>query len=427
MKKVAISIGLAAVGTMGLHAQGMDSMQTTKVWSLSGTLRGFYDDNYNTAPSGSPNRRSSIGFQVSPSVSINIPLEQTQFGLRYTYGLFYYQDRNDLGVNSVDQTHNFDAWMDHAFNENWKANVQDSFVVGQEPDLISGSGAAAVPYRTSGDTVRNTGSVKVSTQWTSLLSSDISYQNNLYHYVNSTYAAELDRMENLVSLDMGWQVMPDTIVGAGYSYDQINYTADQSLVPYGAPAGYKSDSRDNRSHIGFVMFQYNPIEDFTAALKVGAQFTDNYNPPAGVSSESHVSPWVDLSAMYTYLPGSYVQIGFQQSQTAESFITKANASGQINEYSDASTVYGSINHKFTPELTGSVLGKIQYMTVNGGGIDGAVETYYTLGVNLSYAFNQHVSAEVGYNFDDLDADAALTALGQDYKRNRAYIGLTATY
>jgi hypothetical protein len=422
MKKVVISIGLAAVGTMGLHAQGMSSMQTTKVWTLSGTLRGFYDDNYNTAPEGSKARRSSIGFQFSPSVSINVPLEQTQFGLRYTYGLFYYQDRSDLGVNPVDQTHQFDVWMDHAFNENWQMSVQDSFVVGQEPDLIGGGQT----IRTSGDTVRNTGSVKVTTQWTQLLSSDISYKNNVYHYINSTYAAELDRMENYVTLDMGWQVLPTAVVGVGYQYQQINYTADQSLAPYGAPAGYKSDNRDNRSHIGFVSVQYNPLDNFTAALKLGAQFTDTYNPPAGVSSSSDVSPWVDLSATYTYLPGSYVQVGFSQSETAESFITPT-AAGEINQYSDTSTVYGSINHKFSPELTGSVDGKIQYMTVNGGPDDGQSQTYYTLGVNLSYAFNQHVSAEVGYNFDDLDASAALTALGQTYKRNRAYIGVTATY
>ena len=64
MKKLFISVGLAAAGTAGLQAayapdQGPDA---TRMWSLSGSLRGFYDNNYTTAstPDGSG------GFEVSP-------------------------------------------------------------------------------------------------------------------------------------------------------------------------------------------------------------------------------------------------------------------------------------------------------------------------------------------------------------------------
>ncbi|MGA2028734.1 MAG: hypothetical protein ABSG87_01490, partial [Verrucomicrobiota bacterium] len=121
MRKIAFSVGLAAVGTVALHAQDSSSMQTSKIWSLSGTLRGFYDDNYNTAPAGSPLRRSSIGFEVSPSFGLDIPLEQTDFGLRYTYGLYYYQDRQDIGANPIDQSDQGDVWLSHSFNENWQA------------------------------------------------------------------------------------------------------------------------------------------------------------------------------------------------------------------------------------------------------------------------------------------------------------------
>src|SRR5271163_1833552 len=110
MKKIAVSVGLVAVGTASLQAAytlGSDSMQTSKVWSLSGSLRGFYDDNYNTAPPG-PLKRGSYGFEVSPSISLNLPLDQTDIGARYTYGLYYYQDRESQGQDPIDQTHQFD-------------------------------------------------------------------------------------------------------------------------------------------------------------------------------------------------------------------------------------------------------------------------------------------------------------------------------
>ena len=65
-------------------------MASPKYWSVSGTLRGFYDDNYNIAGTG----RGSGGVEVLPEVSFHMPLQQTDIGIRYTYGLYYYQDRD---------------------------------------------------------------------------------------------------------------------------------------------------------------------------------------------------------------------------------------------------------------------------------------------------------------------------------------------
>jgi hypothetical protein len=61
--------------------------------------------------------------------------------------------------------------------------------------------------------------------------------------------------------------------------------------------------------------------------------------------------------------------------------------------------------------------------LEGGSNNDSVETWYSFGLNLAYQFNEHLSTEIGYNFDDLDS----TVAGQNYKRNRAYIGVTATY
>src|SRR5476649_841321 len=128
MKKFITSIGLVAVGTASLqaaYAPGLSSMETSKMWSLQATLRGFYDDNYTTAQNG---KLSSLGFVVKPSVSLNLPLDQTLISMRYTYGLFYYQDRQDRGQKPIDQSHQFDLTMDHTFSERWNMKLEDSFV-----------------------------------------------------------------------------------------------------------------------------------------------------------------------------------------------------------------------------------------------------------------------------------------------------------
>ena len=85
MKKFFVSTGLAAISVAGFQAglqsvsaQGLE-IASPKAWSVAGTLRGFYDDNYNIAA----NKKGSWGVEVSPSISVNVPLRQTDVGVRY--------------------------------------------------------------------------------------------------------------------------------------------------------------------------------------------------------------------------------------------------------------------------------------------------------------------------------------------------------
>ena len=188
MKKFFVSVGLIAVGTAslrGAYAPEWNSMEAS-MWSVSGTLRGFYDDNYNTASSSSLSggeKKGSFGFEFSPQINLNVPLQQTELGVRYTYGMYYYQERENLGQNPIDQTHQLDLWVDHAFTERWQAKVQDSFVVGQEPELLDPN--TSVTTRTAGNNIRNTGTLTVNTMWTRLFSTAFDYQNSIYDYQNS--------------------------------------------------------------------------------------------------------------------------------------------------------------------------------------------------------------------------------------------------
>jgi hypothetical protein len=428
MKKIAISVGLVAVGTAGLHADeyttaGLNSMQTSKIWSVSGSLQGFYDDNYNTAASGSPSKRGSYGFEVSPSITLNMPLEQTDIGARYIYGLYFYQDRLNLqpSQNPIDQTHEFDLWVNHAFTESWQTSIQDTFVSAQDPELLN-SGTA---LRVEGNNINNVGSVKLDTQWTRLLGSEFGYQNTFVDYSDNTpnpgnpsYAALLNRIENLVWLDLNWQLTPTLKPLVGYKFGLVNYTGNEAIDTVGSV----SDNRDNRSQYFYAGAQYIPLANLTMSLEAGIQYVDYYHPATGLSGSTQLEPYADLSAIYTYLPGSYVQAGFTQTQSATD-VSTPNAIGQITESQNTSTVYGSINHQFTPMLTGSAIGKIQYGTYNEGAFNNQSSTWYSLGLNLSYSFNDHLSAQAAYDYDDLTSNVP----GQKYDRNRVFLGITATY
>src|ERR1039457_3632649 len=110
MKKLFVSAGLVALGAAGLQP-AMASPASPQYWNVSATLRGFYDDNYNITGT----KKGSFGAELLPAVSFHVPLQQTDMAIRYTYGLYYYEDRQEVGVNAFDQTHQLDLWLAHAF------------------------------------------------------------------------------------------------------------------------------------------------------------------------------------------------------------------------------------------------------------------------------------------------------------------------
>ncbi len=465
MKKFFVSAGMVAIGAAGLQSAQAASLDivSPKAWNVSASLRGFYDDNYNIGST----KQGSFGAEVSPSISFNVPLKQTDIGMRYTYGLYYYQDRDSLGLNPFDQTHQVDVWLDHSFTERWKLNITDNFDVGQEPELL-GPTSSAFPngqqFRVEGDNIANHATVTLNTDWTRQFSTALHYANSFYDYQKSgatlggpvsgvvtilpnnppngvpgpnflsaggaTYAGLLNRVEQSVGLDLQWHFRQDTMGFVGYSFSWVNYTGNEPIGVYNYYALdtasfqsviYRSDSRDSLSHYGFVGVQHSFTGNLTAAVKGGVSYSDSYNDP--LQQTTSLSPYADLSVTYTYIPGSYVQLGFTHDINATDIATVDSNNGSLTQYQESSVLYADINHRFNPKLVGTIIGRCQYSTYQGGPNSSISDTDYNLGVNLNYSFTTHFSAELGYNFDDLISGID----GRSYTRNRVYLGLSANY
>ena len=454
MKSFFISAGLVAVGAAGLQSVLADDSANVsipapspKIWSVSASLRGFYDSNY--AVDQAVSHKGSYGIELTPSVAIDDSLQQTDLGVRYTYGLYWYQQRQIMGINPFDQSHQLDLWVDHAFDERWHATVSDTFGDGQEPELIGGGSLTApgVPFRVNGDNIGNHFNFALDTQWTRELSSVVHYENDYYNYENSganlvetpgtgvppgpptfglgtggtSLAGLLDRIDQNAGLDMQWHFNPETMVFVGYEFDWVDYTANEPIEanPDAFLRPFFSRSRDTYSHQVHAGLQYQFAPNLTGTASGGAQYVDSYNE-SGPGAEAW-SPYANVSLTYTYLPGSYVQLGFDQGDNA-TYIAQAATDGGLTQYQETSTFSGSINHHFTEKLIGSALAQYSYSEFHGGESIGP-EALYSAGVNLTYVINQYLSTDVGYNYDKLRSDLPGTA----YERNRVYIGLTATY
>src|ERR1700756_3051979 len=105
MKNVIASAGMLALGAVVVQSVRADmAAAPEKPWTISGTLRGFYDDNYNTQPNGQL-KKGSFGFEVRPQATYGYASGPTTFTASYTYDERYYAQRPG---NKSDQSHDLE-------------------------------------------------------------------------------------------------------------------------------------------------------------------------------------------------------------------------------------------------------------------------------------------------------------------------------
>ncbi|HLH54914.1 MAG TPA: outer membrane beta-barrel protein [Verrucomicrobiae bacterium] len=452
MKKIVASVGLVAIGASGIQtasAQALGAPDASKPWSISATLRGFYDDNTATVPNNvtlPPGvHRDSFGFEVSPSAALAWSVDQTTVTLGALYSFRHY-DRiplNSTGHN--DNTFTFNAGLTHAFNEQVAANVSDSFVIGQEPDLLRAGNTFSTFQRVSGNNIRNHGMIGVDAQLTPEFGIGAGYDNAFYDYKDRgavavpladggtlyqpSLAGALNRIENRAHLEGTMQIMPETKALIGYQFTDVSYNANEViggyLDPFLGDSRVYSKSRDSREHTGYAGIEHNFSPQFKGALRVGASYTDFYNNNAAISGIGSTSwtPYVNGTLRYNYGPLSYVEGGVSYDRNATD-VVGAGLPGTTTLDAESAVVYLSLNHAITPHFIASVIGQFQNSKYRGGTYNSNDEQYYLLGLNLEYRFNQYFSTEVGYNYDRLESSSALN---RTFDRNRVYIGVTASY
>jgi hypothetical protein len=464
MKHALTSAGLLALGAVSLYALDpeMSRQQTGRPFTIAATVRGFYDDNVTTAPDKivfrapldptDPNspvvttgvihpRDESFGFQVSPSIHLNLPMEQTFISLGYIYSLTWYESRDP---NDIDQSHEFSGKLRHSFSPRYQVGVDERFVITSEPTVAERFGIITAPTRTrtQSDVWHNYGAIEANIGLTRLVSLSLGYVNNWYDYEAEgpgSRSALLDRIEHMIRADARYQFNPKLIGVVGYTFGFNSFTGDDVISPATAevtvenpddPTGPPivlrrarravfSEERDSRSHYGYVGVDYDVTAKLQATIRVGAQFTEYPD-----LEESSANPYADVSLRYRILRGTSLEGGIRHARNATD-VSAVDERGRPTLDAETTAVYAQLEHQIIPNLVGSVMAQYQHSTFNDGVNDGSTEDLWLMGLNLNYSFNRHLSAEVGYSYDILDSH--LKQGDRGYDRNRVYIGLTARY
>ena len=444
MKRICVSAGLLALGAASAHAQyapGLSSMETTKPWSLSATIRGFYDDNYLTLPRTIPGAtpgtfvngaRDSFGTELSPSIAYNHSTADTLLSASYVYDWRYYLDRS----GTSDQTHQFNAMMNHEFSERYKLTLKESFVVAQEPTVLD-QAVISTPLRVAGNNVANTATADLTIQLTRLFDIHVGYGNSIYAYqenggdeapANSypSYSAVLDRMDQTAAIDLRWKALPETTGVLGYQFENVDYTSPEYIIfPGFDPVtgaqifpGYRSSIRNSDNDFVYVGVDQSFSPTLNASIRAGGEYVDHYN-----FHTHEISPYVDASLSYQYMPASTAQVGVKHIHNSTDVAGVVGTSPVLDEESTAA--YVSVTHRVTSRFTAGALAQAQYSTFDGGGstFNGKAENFYVFNLNLTYHFTPWLAGETGYVYNKLNTELN----DRGYTRNEVYVGVRATY
>jgi hypothetical protein len=405
MKKIVASASIVTLGL--LCGQSALAQQDSKPWNITGTLRGFYDDNYATLPrnqGNGVNARHSFGIEVSPSISYKVSFDTTEIGAKYTYGMKYYEDRVN---NPIDQSHQFDLNLVHVFSERYRAALTDSFVIAQEPSLLD-PGVISVPLRSDGNNMVNRAKLEFNASITEQFGLDFKYDNTIYDYEQTgpgSRSALLDRFEHLFTANGRWNVLETSSAIVGYSFGITDYNSSDPILP-----GVQPSTRDNRSHFLFVGFDHRFNPEFSLNARAGGQYIEYWN--AGTDT---ISPYVDAQIAWQFAESGNFKLGVKHQHNATDVANTQDA--------ETTTVYTSANYNITPLILGSLYGQFQHSTFNGGTANNQIDNFMTVGLTLSYELSKWLSLETGYNFDRLDSDIVT----RTFYRNRVFIGIRASY
>jgi hypothetical protein len=439
MKKIVASVGLAAIGASGIEsasAQALVAPDASKPWSVAVTLRGFYDDNVSTLPNNAPvppgEHRDSYGFEVSPSAALLWSVEQTTVNLGVLYSLKYYDNKPINSTDHSDQSFSFNAGVNHSFSEETKLRVSDSFVIGQEPDMLRAGSTFSTFQRISGDNIRNYGSIGLETQITPQFGIGAGYDNAYYDYKNSgvTYdnfgdivpslSGVLDRIENRAHVEFFWRLNPETKLLLGYQFSDVGYTSDELIGGqlFGLVDPIYARDRDSRQHTIYVGAEHSFTPELTGAVRAGGSYTEYYNDS---NADHQYTPYVNASLRYSYAPESHLEAGFSYDRSPTDVVGNGLSTATLD--AESAVVFVDLTHRITPFLFATLTGQFQNSKYNGGVYDGKEEQFYLAGINLEYRFTHYFSAHAGYDYDRLESQD----IGRTFDRNRVYIGITATY
>jgi hypothetical protein len=367
---------------------GLDTSNSTKFYTITASLREEYDDNIYTVKD---NPTASAVTEISPSFLINLPLRDSTFVARYTFGFDYYENRSG---DPNDYTHELLVNYTHQFTDRFSLSLGEQFGYFTQPDLLAAVGTPFV----SGSYFANTFSGSFNAQWTPIFGTATTYSNILIDYQSAQVGTEQNSDENTITQDFRFALIPKFNFVASGTYDNLDYF---------------SNIRGYTDYTGDVGVDWQALPNLSLSVRGGITVTvsdpepTSISPYASVNLDWHLGKRSELSFNYTHnvVPTDvFNAIGQEADRFSVRFSYDLTA--RINVHAEGIETHAD----YTSELLED---NVPSFTEDDIGLD----------LGVTYHMTPIFSLEGGYFLSDISSQES----DRDYTRNQVYVGIRGTY
>lgn len=410
MKSTALVVGAVALGTAELKGASVtDSLtmqERTKRWTISGSLRNFYDDNMFNAP---PREAlGSFGVEVSPGIAFNLPLQQTILTASYNYSAKYFEARTS---GNIDQSHELDAKLEHRFSERYSLTFSENYRRADEP--IVGNAQNIIRNTQDASNQRNFLKGELSTLMSPTFGWSVGADTWWQDYSAVYYSSVLDLVRQSFHADARWFQTEDALFFTGYAFAVTHYTYPEYLQTAGARFIDPSD-KDSLLHRFYFGTRYELSRRLELSGRIGVDYTD-YKVDNSV-----FSPYIDISSRFTYLPGSFVRLNVNLERYPAAEVDSLDQ--EILSFRMA------VSHRLAARTTVGLDLLYQFQSFNdrGSGALSGTDDYYVLSTNAEYKIRENLFATLYYSLSQRVSGRSF-ARAIDFSRNELYWGLRFSY
>ena len=362
--------------------------------NFSLSVRGGYDDNVTTGPSGFD--RGAAFASASLNLSLSLQTPRTTVSTATALGFTYYSG----GFNTTEPNLNLPITITHKISPRLQIGATILMTYQQEPDFQHDAGS----YQRIGNYFFTQDNLHADFIWAPRFSTVTTYSILAVQYDDMAAGLFQDRVENTIGNQFRFLLWPTTNLVGEYRFGVVSYS-------------HISRDSTTQTLLAGVDHQFSPR--LTAGFRAGAEFRDYED--TGEEDSPHFEANVgyrfgkDTSASWT------ISYGLEEGNvgstgTRESFRTGLVANRNLTARLGAnlSLFY---NHDDYSEGVSLAPGAPPVP------LPGFVEDSFDITLSLRYAMTRYLGVDLGYTHTEVSSDVMF----RDYSRNSVYGGFTVSF
>lgn len=340
---------------------------------------------------GATNEIDSMVYNLSAGISYNGSVsDQTFASAGYEISNDHVADRP--GKQNL-TSHNLNARVAHSFAQDTNIDLSGVYAISKNPQSL----LAGVPLNTDQSFKRAQFDARYSTAAGAKTGVSAKYRYISFAYDTAALAADLDRDENLLGLEVSYAYLPETKLVAEYRHQTIAYDIANRF-------------KDKNSNFFMAGFDYSPGKELMVSGRAGIE-----DRSRDIGSDT-TSPYVEVSSRYTYSEGSFLAAGYVRTIEEPSDVDRFTDS-------DVNRFFVNLQHRLSGAFTfsGSVSYEPSELQGRPGVITDKEEKTTRLGLALSWQPGKNWTVIGSYDYDDVNSDLA------DREQNRDRLGVSARF